>query len=270
MSDDVGTTTPAAPAAPQDHAAPEAPSRPRRVVLTVLPFVLVLGAVGGAGAYTLHAVNGADRTVATVAWDDKGPKPSPDPAVNAGRGRADTELSKLLMPVPKGYRLGPDIDELGNDSETSGEEATAVMKEMGRGLAGKERRQFDEAIDRFLIEGVAQRSYTSDGGARVLTVHVAKLKDARAARTLYERQKRLTESAGMLRKGPTIAGHKNVTCYQPDWKSEVPLHSMFCQAHEGGVLVMVEANGSTPFGAQRVAGLVKDQLDHIKSPGESI
>ncbi|CAM5228276.1 Secreted protein OS=Streptomyces microflavus OX=1919 GN=HUT09_18740 PE=4 SV=1 [Streptomyces microflavus] len=32
----------------------------------------------------------------------------------------------------------------------------------------------------------------------------------------------------------------------------------------------VEADGPKPFSASTVAGLVKEQLDHITSPGESI
>ncbi|CAM5228254.1 Secreted protein OS=Streptomyces microflavus OX=1919 GN=HUT09_18740 PE=4 SV=1 [Streptomyces microflavus] len=83
------------------------------MLLTVLPFVLVLAAVGGAAAYTVRTVDGADRTVTTVVWDGSGPKPGLDPAAKADRGRTDTELSRLPMPVPEGYRLGPHIGELG-------------------------------------------------------------------------------------------------------------------------------------------------------------
>ncbi|MEV4875859.1 hypothetical protein [Streptomyces cyaneofuscatus] len=277
MSDDVETTTPAASEPPA--ASEAAAGKGRRAVLTVLPFVLVLAAVGGGAAYTVQAVNGADRTVTTVVWDGSGAKPGRDPAANAGRGRTDTELSRLLMPVPEDYRLGPDIGELGNDGETSGEKATAVLKETGRGLAGKERRELDALFDKLRFEGIAYRSYArgvapsysrSSSDDLVLAVQVAKMGDERMVRTVYERRNEMLDSFGVLRKGPKIEGHKNVTCYRMPEDAEDPLDSIACYAYEGGISVTIEAEGPKPFSASTVAGLVKDQLDHIKSPGESI
>ncbi|MGW9303558.1 hypothetical protein ACWHA3_22420 [Streptomyces cyaneofuscatus] len=290
MSDDVETTTPAASEPPAAASGPSAASEPpavsetaagkgRRAVLTALPIVLVLAAVGGAAAYTVRAVDGADRTVTTVVWDGRGAKPGADPAAAADRGRTDTELSRLLMPVPEGYRLGPDIGDLGNDSETSGEKATVVLKDTGRGLAGKERRELDALIDKLRFEGIAHRSYTrgvsvpyTRGGFDdlVLTVRVAKMGDERMVRTVHERRKAMLDSFGVLRKGPKIDGHQNVTCYRMPQDAEDPLDSIACYAYKGGISVTFDAEGPKPFSASTVAGLVKDQLDHIKSPGESI
>lgn len=135
MNDDMtpDTAPPAEPALPAEST-PRAPKgRARRVVLAVLPAVLVLGAVGGAAAYTKVTVDSADRTVTTKVWGEGAHKPAKDPAGDVGRGRADTELSKLLLPVPENYRLGPDMGEYGNDDEISGKKATAQMKESGRG-----------------------------------------------------------------------------------------------------------------------------------------
>ncbi|MBT2427819.1 MULTISPECIES: hypothetical protein [unclassified Streptomyces] len=273
MSDDVETTPVEAVEAvePEASAAPQAPARKRRrVVLTVLPFVLVLAAVGGAAAYTVQTANGADRTVTTVVWDGSGPKPGLDPAAKADRGRTDTELSRLLMPVPEGYRLGPDIGELGNDGETSGAEATAALKETGRGLAGKQRRELDAFFDKLRVKGVAHRSYTGGSDDLVLSVRVVKMEDERAVRTMHERQIALLNSFGVLRKGPKIEGHKDATCYRMPKDGKDPLDSIACSAYEGGMSVTVEAEGPKPFSASTVAGLVKEQLDHITSPGESI
>ncbi|MEU3202993.1 hypothetical protein ABZ702_03740 [Streptomyces cyaneofuscatus] len=290
MSDDVETTTPAASEPPAAACEPPAASEPpvasaaaagkgRRAVLTALPFVLVLAAVGGAAAYTVRTVDGADRTVTTVVWDGRGTKPGVDPAVDADRGRTDTELSRLLMPVPEGYRLGPDIGDLGNDSETSGEKATAVLRDTGRGLAGKERRELDALIDKLRFEGIAYRSYTRGPHVRytrtgfddlVLTVRVAKMGDERMVRTAHEQRNAMLESFGVRRKGPKIEGHQNVTCYRMPEDAEDPLDSISCYAYKGGISVTFEAEGPKPFSASTVAGLVKDQLDHINSPGVSI
>ncbi|WP_326678748.1 hypothetical protein [Streptomyces sp. NBC_01237] len=260
----------AAQSGPEQNGLPARPGRARRLVLTALPFVLVLGAVGGAAAYTKSTVDGADRTVTTSVWAKTGDKPAEDPAGGPDRGRATTALSKLLLPVPKGYRLGPDIGEFGNDSETSGKKATAAMKEMGRGLAGKQRRELDKRIDRLRIQGIAQRSYTSDANDLTVEIHISKMRDRKAVHDTYAGQKELMDSFGGFRKGPRIEGHKKATCYRMPKDGKDKLDGVFCLAYDGEAYVSVTASGSEPFSTSDVADLVKDQLDHIKSPGEYV
>ncbi|MFD3958698.1 MULTISPECIES: hypothetical protein [Streptomyces] len=279
MSDDAeitsaapeASTTPEASAAPEPAAPePSAPKR-RRAVATVLPLVLVLAAVGGAAAYTAQAVNGADRTVETAVWDGSAPEPGPDPAAKADRGRADTELSRLLLPVPEGYRLGPDLAGLSNDGEASGEAAVAALKEEGgRGLSAKQYRQLDALIGKLKVRGVAHRSYAADSGDLVLSVRVTQAEDARTVRTLHEQKTALVEAFGVLDKGPKIDGHKNATCYRLPDDRDNPVDSIACYAYEGGTSVTFQVDGPKPLRAATVAGLVKQQLDHITSPGMSV
>ncbi|MFI8433573.1 hypothetical protein ACIGJO_07460 [Streptomyces sp. NPDC079020] len=241
----------------------------RRLVLTVLPFVLVLGAVGGSAAYIKNTVDNADRTVATTLWAETGDEPGKDPAAGSDRGRATTELSKLLLPVPGAYRLGPDIAEFGNDSETSGRKATAAMKEMGRGLAGKQRRELDKRIDRLRVQGIAQRSYVSMANDLVVEIQISKMRDTKAVHDMYEGQTELLDAIGGFRKGPKIEGHKKAACYRLP-KDKDKIDGMFCFAYDGEAFVTVAASGTDPFSTSDVAALVKDQLDHIKSPGEYV
>ncbi|MCX4970303.1 hypothetical protein OHA98_37205 [Streptomyces sp. NBC_00654] len=248
-------------------------TRVRRLILTVLPFVLVLGAVGGAGAYIKNTADTADRTVATTLWAETGDEPGKDPAAGADRGRATTELSKLLLPVPGAYRLGPDIAEFGNDSERSGKKATAAMKEMGRGLAGKQRRELDKRIDRLRIQGIAQRSYVSMANDLVVEIQISKMRDTKAVHDMYEGQTELLDAIGSFRKGPKIQGHKKAACYRlpkDKDKDKDKIDGMLCFAYDGEALVTVAASGTDPFSTSDVAALVKDQLDHIKSPGEYV
>lgn len=86
--------------APPLQDAPARPGKVRRILLTALPAVLVIGAVGGAAAYTTITVDGADRSVGTTVWDVADHGPLKDPAAGTDRGRADTELGKLMLPVP--------------------------------------------------------------------------------------------------------------------------------------------------------------------------
>lgn len=269
MNDDetnpvTGATDPATTLAP----VPAPARRMRRGVLTALPVVLVLGAVGGAAAYTKNTADTADRTVTTTVLDVDHAPSGEDSAGGPARGRHDTELTKLLL--PKGYRLGPDIGELGNDSETSGAKAAAAMKEMGRGLAGKDRRALNKSVERLRIRGIAQRSYTSDANDLVVNVQVMKMRDKQAVRSSYVNRKELLDSFDAFRKGPPVDGHEKATCYRLPKGGKDTLDGVTCVAYEGEVSVTVDANGRSPFSPSGVADLVKDQLDHIASPGEYI
>ncbi|MFE7399085.1 hypothetical protein [Streptomyces sp. NPDC057557] len=254
-----------------DAAGTAASGRARRGILTALPVVLVIAAVGGAAAYAKSTVDDADRSARTALWEEPAHKPGKDPAGDVARGRASTELSKLLLPVPTGYRLGPDNGELGNDGEQSGKKATAAMKESAHGLAGKERRAYEKQIDKLRIEGIAARSYTGDGNSLAINTEIMRMKDKKAVRSLYTFRTGLLESIGIFRQEPKIKGHtRNARCYVLRKGSKDSIESMNCLAYDGELSISVSASGTKPFDRTAVAELLKDQLDHIASPGEYV
>jgi len=256
---------------PAPEPAPVRKGRARRVALAALPVVLVLAAVAGAGAYTKVTVDGADRTVPTRLWQKPAHEPAKDPAGDIVRGRATTELSKLLLPVPAGFRLGPDSGTYGNDTELSGPAATAEMKDGGRGLSGRQRRDFEKRVDKLRIQGLAVRTYTSHDNDLVVDTQLVRMKDKKAVRDLYTFRYELFDSVGVLRDGPKIDGHKrNASCFLDPKDDERRIEGMFCMAYEGEVMVTFSATGIEPFRKADVAELVKDQLNHITSPGEYV
>ncbi|MFE5296635.1 hypothetical protein [Streptomyces sp. NPDC056632] len=267
-----------APAAAPDAAA-RAPRKPRRLFPYVLGGVLVLGVAAG-GTYTGVTVAGAERHAPTFGWEEPAPgSESKDPAAGTAlRGRASTPLSKLLLPVPDGYVLGPEVERYGNDGELSSRDATALLKQQGKGLAGKKRREFDKRIDKLGIQGIAVRSYASDDDVLVVQVQVVHMKDKRFGKELRRMQ---AEIAGLLKlpKGPRIEGHRDVSCFgmpkpkggdEAEDDSDRSLDGMVCSAAESDYYVSVNASGSRPFDKSAVATLVKQQLDHITSPGEYV
>ncbi|WUW22701.1 hypothetical protein OG521_18620 [Streptomyces sp. NBC_01463] len=270
MNDDV---TPPAPAGPAPGTAPEPArkGRARRVVLATVPVVLVLAAVAGAAAYTKVTVDGADRTVSTALWRKPAHGPGKDPAGDVARGRASTELSRLLLPVPSGFRLGPDSGTYGNDTELSGRAATAQMKDASRGLSGKQRREFEKRIDKLHVQGLAIRTYASDANDLTVDTQLVRMKDKKAVRDLYTFKSELFDSIGVFRDGPAISGHKkNATCFLDPKSSKQTIEGMFCTAYDGELVLTFNASGTKPFDKSAVAELVKDQLDHITSPGEYV
>jgi hypothetical protein len=266
----------AQPVAEPEVAPVRKPARVRRLLATVLPSVLVLGAVAGGLTYTGLTVDRADRTAPTTTWGPADDDPAKDPASNAGRGRAATPLSKLLLPVPLGYRLGPDIESYGNDGEIGDKEAVALIKEGGRGLSGKKRRDFEKRIDKLGVKGIALRSFASDANDLVVEVQITQMKDKKRIHDLFELR---TELAELLefRKGPKIKDHKKSACFllpqgnaYGEDKGKSDLEAMSCSAFDSELFVSVTAYGTKPFDKSAVAELVKKQLDHIASPGEYV
>ncbi|MFG2429228.1 hypothetical protein [Streptomyces sp. NPDC048590] len=265
--------TPETDEAPDADAVPAAPvrsGRARRVLVTALPFVLVLAAVGSAAAYTKVTVDGADRTVETTVWKVSDREPGKDPAPDASRGRTDSELSKLLLPVPKGYRLGSDDGEYGNDDEVDGERAAAAMK-ASSGLAGKERREYEKRIDKLRLQGLGIRSYVSDDNDLEVHATVVRMKDKKAVRDLHTLRTGLFDLVGVFRDGPKIKGHtRQASCYLQPKDGDSDIEQMLCSAYDGELSISYRATGIEPVDKAAVAELLKDQLEHIESPGEYI
>ncbi|MFJ2113593.1 hypothetical protein ACIOEX_17195 [Streptomyces sp. NPDC087850] len=248
-------------------------TRTRRLFGTVLPALLVSGAVVGGAAFIKITSDGADRTVPTTVWaeaDDA--EPAKDPAGPIGRGRADTELTKKLLPVPPGYQLGPDMGEYGNDGELTGKQTIGRMKEeIGAGHPAAVRREAHREIDRMGIQGLALRTYRLKGGngqgSLYAEVSLIALKDREAARRWYAVASQPGEGA---RKGPVIEGRKHSSCSLEPETEMADIESMSCVAYEGDVAVVVVAQGAKPINRFTFVELVKDQLDHIASPGTYI
>ncbi|WP_418957836.1 hypothetical protein [Streptomyces tritici] len=264
---------------PEEPSAQSAGRGRRRLLTVVLPAAVVVLALAGAAVFTGVTVSRADRSAPTDVWAETAADgTAEDPAADrARRGRADTPLSKLLLPVPDGYTLGPDEELYGNDGELGPKEAVALLKREGKGLAGKKRRDYEKRVERLGVQGFAVRSFARmPAGDLLVSVQVVRMKDKRQIRGVYELK---NELASLLKfpKGPKIGGHKNSACFlMPEvegLEAEEKKHAlggMICSAYDSDVLVSVSATGAKPFDKSEVAELVKKQLDHIKSPGEYV
>ncbi|MCT4356952.1 hypothetical protein M5362_27920 [Streptomyces sp. Je 1-79] len=267
MSEDLTTVT-----------EPRKPGRGRMLLTVVLPAVLVLGAVGGGVTYTAVTVDSADRSAETIVWEQtERTAADEDPAtLSATRGKASTPLSKLLLPVPEGYTLGPDIEGYGNDGELGDREALALMKQEGKGLSGKKRREYEKRVEKLGIKGIAVRSFAADDGETVVSIRLSQMKDKKRIRDMFELSKDLFELFEFP-KGPKIGGHKNSACFMVPEDKDLDkeekarqLEQMHCTAYDSEVEVTVTVSGAKPFDRSAVAKLVQKQLDHIKSPGEYV
>ncbi|MFJ3586107.1 hypothetical protein ACIPPS_28315 [Streptomyces sp. NPDC090127] len=257
----------------------QAPRRRSKVLTVVLPAVLVLGAIGGGVTYTGVTVRSADRSAETIVWADDETPPQDDPASReANYGKASTPLSKLLLPTPQGYVLGPDTESYGNDDEVGPAEAAALMKREGQGLSGKKRREYEKRVDKLGLKGIAVRTFVSDDSETVVYLRVTQMKDKKQIRAAFELKNDFFEFLEFP-KGPKISGHKNSACFKApevrglDKKEKSrQLDQVVCSAYDSEVEVTITVSGRKGHldEESEVAQLMKKQLDHITSPGEYV
>ncbi|MGW6139858.1 hypothetical protein [Streptomyces sp. NPDC055140] len=250
--------------------APVAGVAARRWPAVAVACAVVL-AVGAGTGLTVTKVNAADRSAPTKVWA----KPKEQKQAKPGQARTQG-LSARLLPLPKAYRPGPDIDEYGNDKVITGKEATARLKKGARGLPSRQREEQGRAIDKLKLRGMAMRSYQLSGymgwtdehnKSLVVDMQLAQMQNRRAGRQLKEFRSEFLRSVGVFPKGPKVKGHRNADCFLAPKDSKGKLEMVLCSAYEDDVLVTVTGYGPKPLNTTEVADLLARQLDRLTSQG---
>jgi hypothetical protein len=246
--------------------APVASARRRRFPVAVVATAVSLALVAGAGAWGWSVLKDADRTAPTTVWAQ--------PAENPERDLPSLEpdgLAAQLLPVPRAWVLGPDVDEHGNDTVIDAQRAVALVKQGSRGLPSAQRKQHDKAVEKLRIKGLAMRSYRpSQYPEYVVETRLTQLENTKAVGDLAAFRKSLADALDEFRKGPKIEGHPDARCHLMPVTKDLELDGMMCSGHVGEVLVTVYAYGNKSLPKKTIADMVRDQLDHIASPGESV
>ncbi|MFD0356198.1 hypothetical protein ACFVHW_21035 [Streptomyces sp. NPDC127110] len=247
--------------------APQAPRR-KRAPLIAGGVAVVLLAGGGAGAS--YALAGADRTAPTAYWAAAGSE-LPEAANIAPVPPND--LSGKLLPLPPEFNLGPDLAGDGNDFFVSGEKAVEGFKAARKGLSSSERKKRDDMLADLKLKGLAGRSYAAAGGGMVVEIRIMQA-DPKAVGAFSEVSKKLLELAAGDRDAPKVDGYPDAKCaLLPVGEEKEPkIDSMYCVAVQGDVLVSLRAYGPKKEGFSKLeaTGFLKNQLNRLKSPGESV
>ncbi|MFR9675940.1 hypothetical protein [Streptomyces sp. TR02-1] len=248
----------------------------RQKLLRALAAVAVLGTVGGLATFTGATVDAADRTAPTRVWDAPDRAPSvDDPAPDLTRGRKDEPLSKELLPVPSAFRLGPDIDGIGNDVHLTGKQAEEQMRRSAALLPAQQRKQHRASLKKLDVKGAAMRSYTRYSDDLVVEIRLSQMGNRSAVKDLAAVQSALGEALSPLRKGPEIKGYDNASCFlmpKSDAADDERIEEMFCTAYEDDVLVSLSATGSASYQGtthvRREGGkLLRKQLERLTEGG---
>ncbi|MFJ9937989.1 hypothetical protein ACIRSJ_33240 [Streptomyces virginiae] len=226
--------------------------------------------LAGGGLWFSAVLDDAERTAPTRYWTAESVptgSPAPIPPV------PEAELKAKLLPLPRSYWPGPDIDAEGNDYFVSGERAVQALKDDHSGLAAGEREGRDRALADLKLKGLAGRSYArgNGGGAMVSEIQLMQA-DPKELGRFAEVAKKVLELTAADGQAPVVDGFPGAKCALDsvvDGKKQ-EITALDCVAVEGDVLVTYRTYGWSPgFSASDAAALFKEQLDHLKSPGET-
>ncbi|MEU7554947.1 hypothetical protein AB0B01_21830 [Streptomyces sp. NPDC044571] len=254
-----------APAAEPSGKAPRALSRK---AVALIAGGIGLAVLAGGGIAASVALEHADRTAPTRYWTAEGSAPQkPEEAAPVPAN----ELSGKLLPVPSNFTLGPDLAQDGNNFFVSGEKAVQGFKDARNGLSSSERKQRDEMLAGLKLKGLAGRSYTKGGGEAVYQVRIMQA-DPKAVGAFSEMSKKLLDLTGDDREAPAVDGYPDAKCalVAIGEEKKEKIDSMDCVAVQGDVLVNFRAFGAKPFSHSDAVAFFKNQLSHLKSPGESV
>ncbi|MFE9484049.1 hypothetical protein ACFYNM_36395 [Streptomyces spororaveus] len=243
----------------------------RRVAVLVAAAVGVV-ALAGSGLWAAAALGDADRTAPTRYWlaedhTTQGTQP-PIPPV------PPNELTGKLLPLPKEYWPGPDIDAEGNDYYVPTEKALQSFKDARTGLSSSERAERDKMLADLKLKGLAGRSYARGEGSGTAIAEIQLVQaDPQQLAKFGEFAKKLIELTAAGGEAPQVDGYAQAKCGLDQLSGgegdKKKIDALDCVAVEGDVLVTFRMYGSKGFAVKDAAGLFKQQLDHLKSPGES-
>ncbi|WP_404959345.1 hypothetical protein [Streptomyces sp. 147326] len=256
----------------QEPSAAAGPARKanRRTVALVSAAVGVV-VLAGTALWGAAVLADADRTAQTRYWM---------PADRASTGSAapvpsvpPNDLTGKLLPLPVGYWLGPDVDTEGNDYYVSGERALQIFKDAHTGLSGSERDERDKALADLKLKGLAGRSYARrDGGGRSVAEVQLVQADPQQLAKFGEFAKKLLDLTGGDKDAPKVDGFPEAKCSLDSIfeAQKEKVDALDCVAVQGDVLVSFRMYGSQGFAVKDAAGLFQQQMNHLKSPGESV
>ncbi|MFD3698463.1 hypothetical protein ACFWUZ_20325 [Streptomyces sp. NPDC058646] len=243
---------------------PAPPAGRRRKAARVVGSVAAVAVLAAGGAGGFLALKGADRTAPTAYWAPAGRQ--------AGRAEEPPAvpshaLAEKLLPLPAGYSLGPDIGAEGNDYFLAGDKMAETL------AGGGDKSGRDTGRAQLKLKGTAGRSYARDNGGPVFEVHVLQgAPEAVGSFTAFSKAILAAGSDG--RPAPQVDGHPDAACVltavgdEKDGKT-ARIDVLRCVAVEGDVMVDFRAFGPRPLPNSDAIGFFKNQLSHLKSPGES-
>jgi hypothetical protein len=273
----VAAETVAAEATTTEVAATKPPATDRRRRALFLGGWLASALAVGAGVgFGILAGTGKSKPVdADQALRRAVPSASPDtsdtsdatpPRVTAGVRADGTHYGSMLaflLPVPDGYKPGPDEGELGNDSAVRPDQADPTLTLLFGALPASDLSGAQGAVAAGHMSGGAVRTYANEAGTLDIALTVLQLDPALSAKSTSDFI-RIVKQSKAYRTGPTVPGHPDAVCVLPTTHVGDPLDSMTCLDTIGDTFAVVRAEGAVPLDSSAVTEMFGRQLDVLK------
>ncbi|MEY9891821.1 hypothetical protein ABIA31_005493 [Catenulispora sp. MAP5-51] len=237
----------------------------RRRGLFVAGWLVSALAVGAVAGFGILAAIGPSKDTATASVP-VAPPTTPSPSVTSGVRPDGTHYGSVrdfLLPVPDGYKPGPDEGGLGNDAAIPPDQADPTVALLFGALPASDMTSAQGAITNGHMSDGAVRTYQNEAGTLDVAVTVLRLDPAQSAESSSEFE-RVVKQSRAFRTGPQVPGHPDALCVLPVTHVGDPLDSMTCLATVGDTLAIVNAEGTVPLDTNAVTELFGRQLDTLK------
>ncbi len=257
-------------------AEPSAPAEPARVVGRRPGPAMRAGAAVVAAA--LLGV-GIGVGIIKVEYDDAAPVAAPAAGATPGASASPSfgaksngshfgSMRDLLVPVPSGYKLGPDSGAYGNDTELTADQRTAWTEDAVRGYPQKLQDAIRNEWQQYPLKGAGVRSLAVDSDDFTATIWLLQYhQDAVKADNAWVGA--LSSDSGLFRIGPDVPGHSEAHCYLPFAEPGAKIDRMICSAAEGDLRVEMRVEGVAPLPKDKAVTIFNQQLDRLARPGAS-
>ncbi len=253
---------------PQVPAPTPARTFPRTKVLIAAGAVLSIAVGAGIGTYIVQQRQHRNDQAIAAADSVQAAKPKPVAAGVRSDGSHYGTLFAYLLPVPDGYELGPYDANYGNNSYVTAAQVTTQLEDLLSGFPKSDISNAKGALANTHLKGVAVRTLenaaNSSGSAQSVSIELLQfdVKDAKSASDSFNR---LVSDLNVFRTGPSVPGYSQAKCVLPPGLGSDKVDEMLCVASSGDVEVKVDAEGLAPLDQGKIATLVGQQLDRLKT-----
>ena len=243
---------------------PDAPDRRPRAALFLSGWLASALAVGAGVGFGILAVDGTSESSAKPVAAPVTVTPSRVISGVRADGTHYGDLSAFLLPVPDGYRPGPDEGQLGNDAPLRPDQADPAVTLLFGALPASDLSGVQGAVAAGHMSGGAVRTYANEAGTLDVALTVWQLDPASSARSAGDFA-RIVKQSKSFRTGPVVPGHADALCVLPTTRVGDPLDSMTCLATVGDTFAIARAEGVVPLDTRAVTDMFGKQLDVLKN-----
>ncbi|WP_157852282.1 hypothetical protein [Kitasatospora sp. NRRL B-11411] len=252
---------------PQPGPQPAAPARARRRAPKAVAAVVAAALLGVGIGEVVIRVHYGDEPAAPAAAAAAPAVPAPSASTSAPWGAKSDgthvgSLRDLLLPVPDGYRLGPDYKSLGNDGEFVGADLDRAQEEMLAEVPEKYRARLKDALSTLHFTGVGVRSLTRFDNRLTAALKLTRF-DQQAVSEQNALFGALVDDSDLFRRGPDVPGHPDARCVLPALRAGDQLDYVTCYSAVGDLLVQLRVEGVAPIDQNKVVDLFRRQLDRL-------